>query len=189
MVIFSALFIIDLQAVKLIYGLRRNGTSNSSKELDAVWDITICLQFLSPSYSPLKDRYHCTLIKYQLMMNIVNPKDDWEFTLYKINVFLLNIVGVCIFITIPLSYQNLTEKADREFVQEKLLAITVFLLCLSYWTIVEIYGYLYKLKKAEPRIWKKAKQINWLKTLTGVKPEFPLKHKNKNNQRKSQLFS
>lgn len=80
-------------------------------------------------------------------MDIVNPKDDWEFTLYKINVFLLNIVGVCIFITILLSYQNLTEKADCEFVQEKLLAITVFLLCLSCWTIVEIYGVYINWKK------------------------------------------
>jgi len=36
MVMFSTLFIIDLQAIKLIYGLGRKRSSNSSKELDDI---------------------------------------------------------------------------------------------------------------------------------------------------------
>lgn len=63
MVMFSTLSTIDIQAIKRIYGLGRKESSNSSKELDTVWHITICLKFLSPSYSFLKDCHHCTVIK------------------------------------------------------------------------------------------------------------------------------
>lgn len=78
-VVFSILFTVDLQVIKLIYSLWMKGNSSSSKELDSVWNTIMCLQLPSPCYFLLWDQHHYTIFKQHFMKHMVILKDELEF--------------------------------------------------------------------------------------------------------------